>query len=70
MVDEVFNLFFQLRFLKWYWVTLISNLDNELPEFVQLTFDLEEALCRQSKPEEDERQVPQMHILLHVLKSL
>jgi len=31
MVDEVLDSFFQLRFLQWNWVTLISNLHNQLP---------------------------------------
>lgn len=51
VVDEVFNSIFHLRFLQWYWVALIGDLHNQLPQFVQLTLDLEQALCCQSEPE-------------------
>lgn len=50
VIDKVFNSLLHLRFLQRDRVTLIGDLHNQLPQFVQLTLDLEETLCCQSKP--------------------
>lgn len=51
VVDQVFDSLLHLSFLQWDRVALIRHFDNKLPQFVQLTFDLEETLGCQSKPE-------------------
>lgn len=50
MVDQIFNSLLHLGFLQRDGVTLIGDLHNQLPQFVQLTLDLEETLRCQSKP--------------------
>ena len=51
VIDEVFNSLLQLRFLQRDRVTLIRDLHDQLPQFVQLTLDMEETLDRQRQPE-------------------
>lgn len=54
VIQEVFDSLLHLRFLQGDWVTFVGDLHNQLPQFVQLTLDLEETLGRQSKPERGE----------------
>lgn len=51
VVEEVLDSLLQLRFLQRDWVTLICDLHHQFSQFVQLSLDLEEALCCQSEPE-------------------
>lgn len=54
MVDEIFHSLFHLRLLQGYWIALIGHLHHQLPQFVQLTLDLEKALGSQGEPERSE----------------
>lgn len=51
VVDQVFDSFLHLRLLQRDGVALIRHLHHQFSQFVQLPFNLEEALCRQSEPE-------------------
>ncbi len=51
VIEEVFDSLLHLRFLQGDWVTFVGDLHDQLPQFVQLTLDLEETLGCQSKPE-------------------
>lgn len=53
VVEEVLDALLHLRFLHRDGITFVGDLHHQLPQFVQLTFDLEEALCCQSKPESE-----------------
>ena len=50
VVEEVLDALLHLRFLHRDGIKFVGDLHHQLPQFVQLTFDLEEALCCQSKP--------------------
>lgn len=51
VVEEVLDLLLHLRFLQGDRITFVGDLHNQLPQFVQLTLDLEKTLGCQSKPE-------------------
>lgn len=51
VIDEVFNSLLQLRSLQGDRITLVGDLQNQFPQFVQLALDLEETLGCQSEPE-------------------
>ena len=52
MVYEIFDLFLHLGSLQRDGVTLVGHLDDELAQFVQLSFDLEQTLGGHGKPAE------------------
>lgn len=66
VVDEVFDSLLQLGFLQGDRVAFVGDLHDQFAQFVQLTFDLEEALCRQSKPE---RKITHYFFILITLKT-
>lgn len=54
VVEQELDALLQLRFLQGDGVALVGDLHDQLPQFVQLAFDLEEALGRGREPEEKE----------------
>lgn len=50
VIDEVFDLLLHLRSLERDWITLVSDFEDQLTQFVQLSFNLEKTLGCQGKP--------------------
>lgn len=57
MVEQVLDSLLQLGFLQGDRVAFIGDLYDQFPQFVQLAFDLEEALGGQGEPEEKQAEV-------------
>lgn len=55
VVEEILDSLLQVGFLQGDWVAFVGDLDDQFSQFVQLAFDLEEALGCQSKPEEEKK---------------
>lgn len=52
VVEQVLDSLLQLGLLQGDWVAFVGDLYDQFPQFVQLAFDLEEALGGQGEPEE------------------
>lgn len=53
VVEQVLDSLLQVGLLQGDWVAFVGDLYDQFPQFVQLAFDLEEALGRQREPEEE-----------------